>query len=504
MAGLGTGYAYTILTTVIGLWLTPYTLRFVGREAFALTTLASDALVWLGLIDLGVTAGLQVQISQIAGQRDNDRLRRLASTAFYTQCGIVSVYVGIGAVTSSFYGSYFEVSASLRRDAATLMLLMVGSTGITLVTQTFSALLVAHQQTHVDNTVRLAVALLRTMVTVCLLGLGWGIVAVGMAALLSTAMGAAITVWRTYRILPDLRLRPALVSRRALAGIASLGIWFSLGGLAGIVIGSLDRVVTAKLISVDSVTTLILSARLFALGGGLLAQITNTARPRLGQMLGQGRSGDALQAYRRIFGVSTGLAAVIAACLWAANGSFVTRWVGADNYGGIWLDTALAANMLVVNWILPNRAVLSAGLIVRPQTMCRLVEGALNLGLALIWGRMFGVVGVVASTAVAAVLTSLWVLPWLTARMFARPFVRFVWDDASRVLAVVLVLIPVAVVARAMSACVGGYTGAGAALFVVAGAGCCMVWWIVCDGATRATIWRTARATIGRNGSGGV
>jgi O-antigen/teichoic acid export membrane protein len=56
--GLITGYAATFTTIAIGLWLTPFTLRFLDREEYAVFALASDLLMWMGLFDIGITAGL--------------------------------------------------------------------------------------------------------------------------------------------------------------------------------------------------------------------------------------------------------------------------------------------------------------------------------------------------------------------------------------------------------------------------------------------------------------
>lgn len=40
LAGLLTGYAATLLTVAVGLWLTPFTLRFLDREEYAIIALS--------------------------------------------------------------------------------------------------------------------------------------------------------------------------------------------------------------------------------------------------------------------------------------------------------------------------------------------------------------------------------------------------------------------------------------------------------------------------------
>jgi O-antigen/teichoic acid export membrane protein len=253
----------------------------------------------------------------------------------------------------------------------------------------------------------------------------------------------------------------SFISKATFRQLAGIGVWFSLGHVAGILILSLDRIVAAQAVSLDAVTTLTLSGRLYALTGGALAQVTDTARPMLGSLLGTGKSDAALATYRRLFTVSTGLCVIAAASLWAGNGLFVSTWVGAQHYGGPALDAMLAANMLVSNWILPNRAVLSAALIVRPQTMCRLLEGSLNLGVAVALAPRFGLLAIAGSTAIAGLMTSVWFLPMLTSRLFERPLFRFLREDAARPVVLLAAMVPLAIAGRwCGTRVVGGYLGA--------------------------------------------
>ena len=138
--------------------------------------------------------------------------------------------------------------------------------------------------------------------------------------------------------------------------------------------------------------------------------------------------------------------------LWAGNGIFVPWWVGSQNYGGIWLDLALAMNLIVHAWVLPNRAILSAGLIVRPQTISRIIEGGLNFGLAVLLGIHFGLLGIVISTAIAGIITSCWYLPLLTARLFKQKYLKFLYEDGVYLLIVAILLMTICYYIRFVAA----------------------------------------------------
>jgi O-antigen/teichoic acid export membrane protein len=476
--GLITGYAATFATIAVGLWLTPFTLRFLDREEYAIFALASDLLMWLGLLDLGITAGLNVQAAQLAGRPDRERLNRLASTAFFTQNLIVLGVLVVGGAMAAGAPHFFPMRQDLHRTTSSLMAMLVVASAIGFSTKTFSALLVANQQIHIDNLLKLALLAIRTVLTVVLLKKGWGLYSLAAATLAATIVTSAMAVLRTFRLLPGLRIRWGLFSWAVLKSVGGLGLWFSLGGVAGLVITSLDRVVAAKLISVESVTTLSLTGRVYALAASLLDQITNTARPMLGQLVGQMKLAQAARAYHHLFTLSTGLAIVAAASVWAGNGAFVTRWVGPQNYGGWLLDLAFALNLLVSSWVLPNRAALAAGMFKVPQhAISRVVEAFINLALSILLGLRFGIIGVVGSTALAGALVSCWYLPLLTAQMFQCTFLRFLQEDLQPLLAPGLLILPAAWGGRKLAAVVeGGFLGAVLAGGVTFGVGVALLW----------------------------
>jgi O-antigen/teichoic acid export membrane protein len=506
IAGLTTGYVFMFVNVLVGLWLTPFTLKFLDREQYAIFTMSSDVLLWLTLLDLGISAGLRVRAAQLMGRPDQEKLNCLASTAFYAQNFVALAVLVVGSALSIGFPRFFNIRPDLQYDAMMLMVLMVVGAAASIAMQTFSALLVAKQQIHVDNFIGMLNIVLRTALTIVLLNAGWGLYSLVAANLAAKGVSLGLAVVRTFRLLPGLQIKYRLASWETMRSLGNLGIWFSLGSLAGLAIGSLDRLVTAKVVSVDMVTTLTLTGRMYALSGGLIAQITETARPMLGQMLGANKMADALRSYRHLFAMSTGAAVVAAASMWAGNGSFVVRWVGPANYGGLWVDLALAFNVILNYWVLPNRAILSANLTVRSQTLGRMVEGAFNLVLSIILGRIYGVLGVIVATGIAGLCTSMWYLPLLTARMFQRPFARFLWEDAAPTLALLGCMAVIAPAARHLAMNIGGYEGAATGVFLTGACGNVLVWFIVLDKPMRARIMAvlgqmTQRARAQLNGT---
>ena len=110
LKGVGSGYAKTLLTIIIGLWMVPFTLRFLTRAEFGVFAIAGDILLWLGLLQLGTGASLNSRAAQLIGRRDTAHLSELASTAFVLQVVSSILTVVVGAFVSLTVDNWFAVS----------------------------------------------------------------------------------------------------------------------------------------------------------------------------------------------------------------------------------------------------------------------------------------------------------------------------------------------------------------------------------------------------------
>lgn len=497
LAGVVTAYGVAGLSVALNLWLTPFTLRFLDREEYALFVFANDLLTWLVLLDLGMTAGLRAQAAQLTGRPDSGRMNRLASTTFFTQLAIALLMLFAGAGLAAVAPGLFQVRPELHGQASLVILLLTVAMSVNFATQTFSSLLFAHQQLHYDNFIRVAQILTRAAVTVVLLVAGWKVLALGVASLVSVALFSLLAVVRAYLSVRGLSISRRLGSRALLwEDLKRLNLWFGAGGAAGAALQSIDALVAARLLTLASVATLTLTGRAYGFALLLLTPLTAAAQAAVGQLIGAGERAAAFDAYRRLWLLSTGCAAVAGLSLWSGNAAFVTRWVGAENYGGAWLDTVLMLNLIVFSWVLPNRMALVAGLCARPQALTRVAEMLLNLCLSVLLARSYGLAGVAAATTVAALLTSCWLLPRLAADYFGRGFREVLRGAVAPLVTPLLILVPLAAALRFFVGARGGYAGAFLASATVGVCGAALLWRFTFDTEMRERAVRAVQVSV--------
>ena len=72
VGGLGLGYIHTIVTVIVGLWLTPYVLRHLGPHDYGLWLLGAQVLIYLALMDLGIVQLVPRDVAIAAGRANGD------------------------------------------------------------------------------------------------------------------------------------------------------------------------------------------------------------------------------------------------------------------------------------------------------------------------------------------------------------------------------------------------------------------------------------------------
>ncbi len=468
----------------IGFLLTPYLLAELGREGFGLYALSLGMAAWLGAIDLGLTPGLRVLLARRSSHLDPAALERAVSSTAAGQLVLAAVTLALGgalAVAAPWLSDDPRIAS--RAVVELVGLLAVGS-AVSVAAHFYSGALEAHQLGYVDRLARLARTVTRAAAAVVLLEAGLGLQALGWAHVIAAVVGAAALRWGARRSLPELRVRLRAARWESVKATARVGLWLSAGAAAGVLIVGVDRAVVAKLLSLEAVAVLAVSAALFLLAESLLTHALDAGRPLLAQALGAGDAAEAARLYRPTCAATPALSIAAAGAAYAANPAFVAAWTGSVNHGGAALDAALAAALVLQVWTVPHRAALAAALDVRRPTLVRLGEGLLNLPVSVGLAALLGLPGVIAGTALAALATSAWALPRLACRRLGLPANEMLWT-ALRAAPVALLLAPAAHWARELGLSVGGFAGAAVAAALTLAAAAPLIWLVGLDAGIR-------------------
>jgi O-antigen/teichoic acid export membrane protein len=310
-----------------------------------------------------------------------------------------------------------------------------------LIVKVFSSLLISYQQIFVDNLIKTALLFIRTGLVVVFVIQGFGVVSLGIGALISSIVMGLLAAWRTFRLLPSLKLRFRYVSWHSLKSLLVLGIWFCLKSLAHLGITSSSNIITGKILSVAMITNLSLTGRLYFIARKMLFQISRALQPALGQMIGEGKRDPSFIAFRQNLILSSGLASLIIGCILSINRDFVTWWVGVDYYADGITDLLMGIHFFVFFWNAHCMTILSSDKQLVEQTLVRLVQFVFGISASIFLGRLFGLAGIIGGMLVAGVSTSFWFLPVVACRKFNYSVRRFITGDLVRVVTFTLLVI---------------------------------------------------------------
>lgn len=418
--GVGSGYLNMLIINIVGLLLTPFILKYLTKEEFALFYIAGDLLMWLGLAQLGVSSSYNSQAAQLFGQKNEEDLKYLTSSAWGLQIISSIIILLAGIVLSFFVNSFLEVDDDLSQTQTFFLVLVIASAA-QVMSQVFSALLISAKLIHINNRISIVSVIPKVLFTVVFLLAGWKLVGLALANMLASITPIIISIFYVSKKFPRIPIKLKYWTRKHSRDLLMNGIWFTIGGVAGILISGLDRIVIAKVVSLEIVASFLITQKLYLLAEKVLGQVFNVTRPFMGQLYGSGSYQRLYTLYKNSKRLSIFIAVLAAILILLINEFFVRFWVGSSLYAGNEVSFFIAVNFIVQFVLLPNRVILATTMHrLRWQNSLRVVEGVLNLALSIVLGKVYGMSGVVIGSILASVLISNFVFNFFCNELFKK------------------------------------------------------------------------------------
>lgn len=491
--GVASGWLVAFATALLTLILTPYALKYLSREEYAIFALANAFIAWLTIFDVGITGALTAKIAKF-GTVESEERDRLASTAVAAQNIISYTIGGLGILTAFFFNGFFDVPEQSRTQTQLTIVVLAIAAAITASAKSYTAMLMANRRVHVRNMIQLASVVFRTILVALALTLGFGLISLAIGTLIAALATSVASYLLSRFYLPNIKIRRELASWATFREIRTVGIWFCLNSVAILILHTVDRIAAAKVVSLASVATLTLTGQIFLLAQKNIGGVTNAAWPILAEGFGKRDLKETYRIWLPLLSTSLAISFFAACTIWSANGTFIEWWVGSVNYAGLEVDTLFALHLFLVSAIYPYRAALTAAQIVRPQALWRILEAAIFVVTCIPLGYFFGLKGIMVSTVLATAACSATWIPILTAKSFQLPVHQFLWDNFLLILRLSICTVPVAIVGKYLAMQVSGLEGAIlGATFTSVLTGCTLMLWGM-DRSIRLRLWNFARS----------
>ena len=414
------------VSVAIGFLLTPFVVHNLGKTGYGIWVLVGSFVGYYGLLNLGVTSATTRYIARYTAQKDSDALNSVASTALvmFTGTGILAILLSfaLAPVLADFCSVADE-----RREAFVKLVRIIGvTTGIGFPSSVLGSLVTARERYVARNTVVIVRELLRAGATVLFVTLGWGLLGVGLASLLATAVGVASNIILAKVYANDVQLRLTHANFNTLRMLLLYGGVMTVIVVADIMRHNLDSLVIAKWIGVSSVGIYGIAATIMRYSSRLVVTGMGVLTPRFAALEGENDQKQLQRLLVKALTISSFLS--FGACLAAIvfGKQFILWWVGGDFSEAVpvlWILSpgvacALAQNPAIVFMYALNKHHFYA--------VATIVEAVANLTLSIILVRRYGIVGVALGTLVPMLIVKILVMPVYVSRVAGVNLRRYV------------------------------------------------------------------------------
>ena len=405
LGGISFGYASQILTTLVAFWLTPFLLHRIGTHDYGLWLVGTQLMFYLGLMDFGIIALLPRETAFATGRSPS--IAEAADVPLIVGQTTRIVLAQLPLVAIAAIVAWFLMPAEwagLRHPIALILLTFV----LTFPLRIFGAVLQGLQDFAFVGRMGIISYLASTVVTVALILFGWGLysLAIGWVVLQFAVAAAGWYRLRTHfpgilpRGLPKLPWSVARVRLRQ-------GFWVSLNQIAQVLLNGTDILVIGKFFGPAAVVPYAITGKLISVLANQPQMLVQLAGPGLSQMrMGESRerlSQVCIALGQAMLMLSGGVVCVVL----IVNQGFVSRWVGANQFGGLLLTALILLGMLLRHWNLTVGIALFSLGYERRLCLTGLLDGLVSFGSMLIFIRVYGLIGAPLGTIMGACLVSL-------------------------------------------------------------------------------------------------
>jgi O-antigen/teichoic acid export membrane protein len=411
------------LSVMVSFITVPLFLKYLGTERYGLYETIGAMAMWLSLTDGGLGAGLQIRLQDCL-VHGKEKLAQAYVSSLVIALGVVALLtIGLFSVAVPLinWSGIFPTHDILARQeipwavwAAGTLTLLGSVSNIT--PQIYSAYQEQHRWGLWDGAARLLT------LAACVAVVRWP--GPGLVGVLVAAYGVTCVLRLVNSVVllgfekPALRPRLSLFDIRLVRATLGDGIYMFILQFAVVAIFQSDRIIIGWRLSAEQVTPYAIAGRLFLIAYGLFMIVLAPLWPAYGEAIRRGDVGFVRRGVRLTIAVGCGSVITCGVILFFFGDRVFPLWTRSQQvHISKSLILAMTATFVLRAWVDSRTVALNSVGILRPQLIMFVGHAVLNLALALMLARPFGVEGVAWATPISAMLTSVWGYPWLMKKL---------------------------------------------------------------------------------------
>lgn len=406
---------------------TPLIVHSLGARMYGFWTLLGTFIGYYGLLDFGLSSAASRYISQALGKEEPGELDDVANTVFFlfSLIGLAALLATLLVVGLCPLFIADPAEAALFRRIM-LMLGLATAAGFSL--RVYTGILTSHLRYDAIAYIGIARTLASNAAIYWALGRGHGIMALATISFLASLAQSGATYAVCALSYPGIRIVCFRWDRAKISAMFDHSWKNFVCQLGDLMRFRVDSVVIAYFLSVALVTPYAIGVRLVEGFTQLVMSSVGMMTPVFSRYEGSGDYDSIRGALLRSAAVSSMLSAFIGLSIIFYGKAFILRWMGPGYESSYWVAAILCGALIVELTQSPGIQLLYGLSKHDYYAALNGVEAALNLGLSILFLKLFGLYGVVLGTAVEIVIVKLFVLPVHICRTVGLPLRAYLLD----------------------------------------------------------------------------
>lgn len=415
-------YAAFALVVVQGIILVPLYLQHIPLTQYGAWIASGNVLAWLTILDPGVSTVLMQRISYSYGARQFEDIVPFGIAGVLVSILIACALFIIGLSVAATIPEWLQLADG--NDSMALQsafAVAVAGTGLLILSFSVVAINQGLQSSIGIGLIYVAANVAAILVTIGMLLLGYGLLALAMAIV--TRGGGMLLgnvlylMWRLRR----LKVSPHL-SFKKVRELCRLSSYSFLGRLSSTLAQNCEAFVVSRFIGVEQAAVLSLTRRAPDSSRMLVERPAVSFMPAVAHMLGEGDVDKARRIILRLIRLQLWIGGLLVSGFLSLNDDFVRLWVGQHLFAGKAINFAVCIAFVFGVWTasLSNLAFALGN--VKGNSLVAAVEGAMAVMLVVVGTYWFGMYGAVIGPILASVALGSWYYPKaLASRLKAQP-----------------------------------------------------------------------------------
>lgn len=395
----------------VGIFISPFILHKLGDDAFGLWVLIFSLTGYYGLFDFGIRSSIVRYVARFRATRDEQDLNQLINTSLFSYSCVGLGLLILTVVGSWYIDSIFHIPPSFVITARLLFLMVGASLALGFPVGVFGGILEGVQKFYWLNLTNIAATLLRALLIVIFLNLGYGLLTVAFISVILPLIAAVVRAGIVFRIMP-LRFGWSFVSKASLRQVVNYGSVTFMIMLAGKLRFKTDALVIGTFLTAAAITYFSIGARLVDYVTELVDSLAQIFTPMSSHF---DATGD-MDRLRAIFIGGNRACALVIFPLCAGfvilGKSIIEIWVGTKYIAASYPVLLILLIPSTLRCAQSSSSRILFGMARhRWLAVVTLIEGLANLLLSVLLVRPFGIIGDALGTAIPLTFTCLFFLP---------------------------------------------------------------------------------------------